>query len=95
MTKPTVHDQIAALFGVRDVLMMMAREEVNESEPNNYFVFDYLSKSIDIAASALYSTFCAGGQDQLSKLANQPVAHECGFAEPYEYKPPASTTISN
>lgn len=108
---PTVHDQILALFGVRDVLLLLAREEFERPVPNNYFLLDYLGKSVDLATSALHWTL-SEPQSKLGHAANMPIFNTDdgqghGFGERYDCGVKAdlreerttteapSTTISN
>lgn len=71
---PTVYDQILALFGVRDALLLLAREEFERDIPNNYYLLDYLGKSVGLATSALHLTFSETGSP-LGNAGSTPIFH--------------------
>lgn len=82
---PTIGEQIEALLGVRDALMLLAKDEYERSIPNNYFLLQYLSQSVDMATSALFATF-SESSSPLSSLYQTQVFVPRGFQEPWEWR---------
>ena len=100
---PTVGEQIEALFGVRDTLMLLARDAYEQPLPNNYFLLQFLAHSVDMATSALHLTFSESKPPAVD-LYEAPVFEPRGFQRPWEWRckaggeaaePTPSTTVNN
>lgn len=81
-----VAEQSFDLFGVWDALLLLAKAEYERSVPNNYFLLQYLGESVDMATSALHSTFTEPKSPHCD-LYDAPTFDPRGFTEPWDCRP--------
>jgi hypothetical protein len=92
---PTVQQQLFALYGVRDLLLVLAQQD--DSAAGNKMALEFLATSIDVATSTSDST--------LQDVHDRETHHREGFPGAYDHaaesdvplaRPePSPTTISN